>query len=191
MKKLNFKSKKFIAALVCLFVISSTSFAFAWFSGSKTIINQFHAGTVSFNFTECFVSPKNWNPGDCTPKTINICNTGTKAVYTRVKLCPSWNCNLPTTNVTYIPCNPNWVQIGDYFYYKKILGSSFEVCNSSKCVSLPLLVKFNILSGNEYQDKIFSLKVTTDVVQAKNNAVQLAWGLTNAQMQLIGFQPYQ
>jgi hypothetical protein len=191
MKKINIKHKKFILSLVAIMIVCSTSFAYAWFSGSKTIINEFHAGTVCFNFTECFNSPKNWNPGDCTPKIINICNTGSKAVYTRVKLCPSWTCNLPTSNVTYIPCNPNWVQIGDYFYYKKILGSNFEVVNNSKNVSLPLIVKFNLLSGNEYQGKTFSLKVTTDVVQAKNNAVQLAWNLTNAQMQQIGFQPYQ
>ena len=84
MKKINIKSKKFIVGLVFLFVICSTCVTFAWFSGSKTIINHFQAGTVKFNFTECFVSPKNWNPGDCTPKILHINNSGTKAIYTRI-----------------------------------------------------------------------------------------------------------
>jgi hypothetical protein len=191
MKKINFKGKKFILSLVFIFVICSTSLAFAWFSGSATIVNQFHAGTVCFNFTECFTSPKNWNPGDCTPKVLHINNTGTKAVYTRIKLCPSWNCNLPVSNVCYAPNNCDWVQIGDYYYYKKILGSNMEMIHNNTCVTLPLLIKFSLLSGNQYEGKTFTLAVTADVVQAKNGAVQQAWNLTPAEMNLIGFQQYQ
>jgi hypothetical protein len=188
---MKFKSKKFILSLVFLFVICSTSAAFAWFSGSFTIVNQFKAGTVKFNFTECFISPNNWNAGDCTSKILHINNTGTKAVYTRIKLTPSWGCNLSTANVNYAPTDCNWVKIGDYYYYKKILGSNMEVIHNNTCVTLPLLIKLSLQSGNEYQGKTFTLTVTADVVQAKNNAVQSAWNLTNAQMQQIGFQQYQ
>jgi hypothetical protein len=179
-----------ILSLVIVLTLGTFNFAYAYFNNTKSIINIFKAGTVTQDFTECFISPNNWNPGDSTSKIIHIVNTGTKAVYTRIKCIPLWNCNLPTTNVCYEPNNPNWVKIGDYFYYKKILGSSMEKVTNEKEVTLPLSVNFSLNSGNEYQGKIYTLTITSEVIQAKNGAINTAWGLTPSQIQQIGFEQY-
>lgn len=189
---MKFLKKKLVFILSLVFIISIGTFGYSYgyFNSVKSITNCFKAGTVTYDFTECFTSPDNWNPADCTPKIINICNTGTKAVYCRVKFTPSWDCNLPVCNVTYEPHNPLWIKVGDYFYYKKILGSTMEKTSNIKNVSLPLVVVFGANSGNEYQGMTYRLKVDTEVLQAKNNAVMTAWNLTAAQMALIGFEPY-
>jgi hypothetical protein len=184
------RKKVFILSLITVLIIGTFSIAYASFSSQKTIINTFHAGTVNQCLTECFTSPHNWNPGDCTAKIIHVTNTGSKAVYVRLKIIPKWNCNLSTSNVSYIPNNPNWFKIGDYYYYKKILGSPMEKINNSRNVTLPLNVCFNLNSGNEYQDKTFTLTITSDVIQAKNNAIYSAWNLTPSQVAQIGFEHY-
>jgi hypothetical protein len=180
--------------LFCSVVLCLGFFKFgvasAFFTYCKSITNVFQAGTVKYNFTEEFCSPKNWNPGDCTPKVIHINNCGTKAIYVRFKLCPKWECNLPVNNISYTLNNPNWVKVGDYYYYKKILGSTQEHPQNPTCIIANLKVCFLACSGNEYQGKKFMLEVKTEGVQAKNNSIPTIWGLSQSQINQIGFEAY-
>lgn len=189
-------------SLVVTLIVFMTGVTMAWFTDSKEVTNSFTAGTVKLNLEEVFTSPGNWNPGDETPKDITLKNDGTKAIYVRVKLEPKWNDKaveggaitpneLATTNVTYEPVDANWVKVGDYFYYKNILGSNLEVSNNSKEVTLKLKVKLKgEETGNDYQGKVFTLKATAEAIQAKNGAAQDQWSLSEANMNSIGFEAY-
>lgn len=184
--------KKLILCFGIVFILAIFKFniASAFFTYCHSITNVFHSGTVKYTFTEEFCSPKNWNPGDCTPKIIHIKNCGTKAIYIRFKLIPKWECNLPINNIGITLTNSNWVKVGDYYYYKKIIGSQYEHPQNANSIIANLKICFLPCSGNEYQDKNFTLEVKTEGIQAKNNAIPSCWGLTPTQINQIGFEPY-
>lgn len=160
------------------------------FKDMKEVTNVFKTGTVCIEVTECFCPPTHWNPSDCTKKIVHVCNEGTKAVYTRVKLIPKWDCGLPTNNVMFEPCDPMWVKVGGWYYYKRILGSDVEVPCNDKCVTFNMNVKLSGCSGNEYQGKMFTLCVKTEAIQAKHNSLMCDWGLTHQEVHEICFELY-
>jgi hypothetical protein len=160
------------------------------FKDMKEVTNVFKTGTVCIDITECFCPPTHWNPSDCTRKIVHICNEGTKAVYVRVKLIPHWDCGLPTNNVTFEPCDHNWICVCGWYYYKKILGSDVEVHCNAKCVTMDMNVKLSGCSGDEYQGKMFTLTVKVEAIQAKHNSLMCDWGLTTEQMHHVKFECY-
>jgi hypothetical protein len=177
-------------SMVLMLTFVATGVAEAFFTYTKSIVNNFHTGTVKYTFTEEFCAPTNWNPADCTPKELHINNTGTKAIYVRFKVIPHWEGNLNTNNVTFTVNNPNVIKIGDWYYYKKVLGAPHEMPSAPTCIVINSKVCLLGSTGNEYQDKDFTLEIKTEGIQAKNNAAQMEWQLTDAQMQQIGLQPY-
>jgi hypothetical protein len=160
------------------------------FKDMKEVTNVFKTGTVCIDVTECFCPPTHWNPCDCTRKIVHICNEGTKATYVRVKLIPKWDCGLPTHNVMFEPCDPMWVKIGNWYYYKKILGSDVELPCNKKCVTFNMVVKLSCCSGNEYQGKMFTLSVITEAVQAKHNGLNCEWGISECELHDYCFEIY-
>lgn len=62
------KNRKTIIGLVGLTI--------AYFANSQTINNLFSTKEYGITYTEKFVSPDNWLPGDTTPKTITATNSG-------------------------------------------------------------------------------------------------------------------
>ena len=144
----------------------------------------------------------NVNPGDCATVTWNIVNTGTKAIELRVLLEKAWlgNVDLPEDNVHYAPRpDSGWVMYkadkldenGDpvigydgkkekeiwlYYVNGPVPGTYGGTSEAERTVSLPVVVAFDgAATGNEYQNKRFSLTGTVYAIQASNGAPAAEW----------------
>ena len=172
-----------VVAMMALLISGATM---AWFTDSKSATNTFTTGKVALTMTEAFVSPTAWAPGDVTSKDVTLKNDGNLAIYVRAKFVPKWNTkvgndltpnDLATSNVTY-PLDANWVAITKkdknnndetWYYCKKII-------NPDNAVTMGLKVTLDgVSTNNDYQDKVFTLGVNAESVQAKNGAAASQW----------------
>ena len=99
---------------------------------SNLFENIFNTGTYRVVTTEVFESPTNWATGEEMQKTITTTNEGTIPAAVRVSYTEQWldeNDNDITSQITNGTANINldntsdWVQEGNYYYYKYILDS--------------------------------------------------------------------
>ena len=110
-------------------------------------------------------------------------NTGSKAVYVRVKLTPEWS-GLPADFepeedvVSLGSLGTNWVLYEGWYYYTKPLRGT--VVDQPNAVTTNLIEKV-IFAGeemtNEYQGATFTLKVEAEAVQASHGAAEDLWEL--------------
>lgn len=89
--EINIKNKKVFIFLTLLLVIGAIGGTFAYFIGSSVFENEFHAGTFSQDIIETFKAPDDWKPGDITPKTIEVTNSGTIPVKVAVEVYQEWS----------------------------------------------------------------------------------------------------
>jgi predicted ribosomally synthesized peptide with SipW-like signal peptide len=91
------RRKVILSALVILVVIAASLGAtMAWFTDqSDPVENVFTAGTVSIDAGEQWFygdnALENWNPGDCTPKFVNVHYTGSKRAFLRMQIVETWS----------------------------------------------------------------------------------------------------
>lgn len=109
----------------------------------------------------------NWNPGDTTPASINFKSLGSKQTYVRAKFELNWNVeNLDTDNVTVNVNTEDWIYDGsEWYYYKYILKEEDVTSDLFYSVTLD-----GPKTGNEYQGRTLTLKVTAQAIQASNEA---------------------
>ena len=89
---MNKKNKSLIALLFVL-CVGSVGLTIAYFSNSDTIENQFITKEYGTTYTEEFVSPDSWLPGDTTDKTIVATNSGQVDEAVRISLSETWTPN--------------------------------------------------------------------------------------------------
>ena len=137
------KNKKSIIALLIVAIIGIVGLTLAYFSNSDTIENQFITKEYGSTYTEEFVSPDNWLPGDTTDKTIIVENTGEVDEAVRISFNESWTThNNGTLNgwihpdgtksthttetelstdesvaILNLANTRDWTKVGDYYYY--------------------------------------------------------------------------
>ncbi len=180
--------------LAALLVVGGTM---AWFTASSgPVTNTFTAGTVAialhdvggYDETQKEIPFStngviNVNPGDDYMKIVYVENTGSKAVYVRVKLTPVWKKGevvLPPTvgeppvyMATFPLVGDKWVLHTDgWYYYKDPIAS--------EAVTQHLIEKV-VFAGkamtNDYQGATFTLKVEAEAVQASHEAYKDEWGV--------------
>lgn len=124
------KSKKSLFGILGLALIAVIGATFAYYMSSTTFQNVFNTGKYKVTATEEFVSPDNWQPGDEIDKVITAENKGTVDAAIRINLSERWQ-DLEghdiTDQITSSPAIINygntedWIQEGNYYYYKFIL----------------------------------------------------------------------
>ena len=184
--------------LAALLVVGGTM---AWFTaGAGPVTNTFTAGTVEIKLHDVGgYDPEqnevqfpgngisNVNPGDEYLKIVYVENTGSKAIYVRVKLTPEWTKgtgSLPlqvggVDMATFPIVGTDWVLHTDgYYYYKNPLAGG--AAGESNAVTTHLIEKV-IFAGaamtNDYQGATFTLKVEAEAIQASNGAALDQWGV--------------
>jgi len=188
-----------VVVLAALLVVGGTM---AWFTASSgPVTNTFIAGTVdielhdltydaeqnSVSFPENGIS--NVNPGDEYDKIVYVENTGSKAVYVRVKLTPQWKKGevaLPLTvgeppvyMATFPLVGDKWVLHTDgwYYYTEPLLGAVVDEPNAVTTHLIEKVVFAGAEMTNDYQGATFTLKVEAEAIQASNAAAADQWGI--------------
>jgi len=170
--------------LAALFVVGGTM---AWFTAAaEPVTNTFKAGTVKIELYDSLTEGiENVNPGDKYAKIVHVKNTGSKAVYVRVKLTPAWTdpegaslpleAGDPSVPMATFPLltGSKWVLHTDgYYYYKDPVAPGASTQN---------LIEQVIFAGaamtNDYQGATFTLTVEAEAVQASHGAAEDLWEL--------------
>ena len=174
--------------LAALFVVGGTM---AWFTAAaEPVTNTFKAGTVKIELHDLTYDDEqnlvsfpgdgisNVNPGDEYDKIVYVENTGSKAVYVRVKLTPNWTDDL--SNVVTIddedyvmadfPILEGWEYYEGWYYYTSPVAAGASTSN---------LIEEVIFAGKEmtnaYQGATFTLEVEAEAVQASHEAYKDEW----------------
>ena len=126
----------------------------------------------------------NWNPGDRSPVSYTVVNTGSKSVHLRATFSGNWYQYNETTYswipwtpvpdkgvVTFnLPAGSGWVEYGGKFYYDGTVAGTYGAPTTTS-VPLPIIV---CLAGedtdNEYQGKRFVLNAQFEAIQSSNGA---------------------
>lgn len=159
-----------VVALVALLAVGT----WAWFTAeTDPVTNMFKAGTVKISIENTYENVTNWNPGDEEEGTITVTNDGTKCAYVRVKLDAGWDgANLAADNVGLALNDEDWVEAGEYYYYKDKLESGETTESLLSAVTL-----LGEDTGNEYQGATFTVEVEAEAVQCTNDAYKDVWNL--------------
>ena len=172
--------------LAALLVVGGTM---AWFTAAADpVTNTFKAGTVEIELHDVQMGDttfptagiSNVNPGDEYDKIVYVENTGSKAIYVRVKLTPAWTkganpLDLKVNGVdmaTFPIVGDKWFLHTDGWYYYTDPVADGE--------STQHLIEEVIFAGkemtNDYQGATFTLKVEAEAVQASHDAYKDEWG---------------
>ena len=159
---MNMNNKKTIIILILVLTIGIIGLTVAYFSNSTTLNNIFETKPYGDVFTEEFVAPTNWLPGDTTNKSVVATNTGEVDQAVRISLTEAWtpsNSNstlngwihtdgtksthsteselatderVAVINFT----NPSdWTKVGDYYYYNYKLSPNETTSSLIKSVT--------------------------------------------------------
>ena len=184
--------KKLVTALAGLALIGLVGGTFAYFNSSATFENLFHTASVGVKYTENFVSPDNWQPGDTTPKTLTAKNESTVPVRVRAKVNnEEWqkgNTTLPLDQDGTIVAIKNFntddwkLEADDYYYYQIELPPNAETSTfinsvtynpetdlSESCSSEGTIGEgeFSITcTAGEYAGATYTLELQIETIQA-------------------------
>ena len=159
--------KKNLIVLLLIAVIGIVGVTIAYFSSTTTFENEFNTKEYGTTYTESFVSPDNWLPGDTTNKTVIVTNSGTVDEAVRISLSETWipnnsnatlngwihadgtKSNHTTENelstdvraaIINFTDNSDWTKVGDYYYY------NYRLAPGQTTDSLIESVTFNALT---------------------------------------------
>ncbi len=156
-------NKKSVIVLLLIAIIGIVGLTIAYFTNSTDVENIFKTKEYGTEYTETFVSPDNWLPGDTTQKTVVAENTGEIDQAVRIHITEEWKThNNGTLNgwihadgtkseheseselandervaVLNLINKDEWTQVGDYYYYK------YKLAPNEKTSSFLESVTFN------------------------------------------------
>ena len=142
------KNKKVLIVILGLLLIGTVGVTIAYFMSSATFENVFNLGIYKVVTTEVFESPTSWAPGEEIPKTIITTNEGTIPAAVRVSYTEQWldeNGNDITSSINNgtvtinLDNTSDWVQEGNYYYYKYILDPNETTSSFIRSVTLNYL----------------------------------------------------
>ena len=123
----NKKSLIFIGVALVVFI----GITLAFFSTTDYFENIFQTGSYESESEEVFTPPEHWHPGDTTPKTIVVNNTGDKCQNVRISYTEEWEgsdgSTVPNTQngtraaIINLDNRDDWVYRDGYYYYNKNL----------------------------------------------------------------------
>lgn len=193
------KNKKILIAVAIIAIMGLIGGTYAYFTDNVEVENEFRTKPYGTQITEEFTSPDNWLPGDVTPKTVIVKNTGEVDAAVRVSYTEKWvsanNAVLSGTqtingvNVRAAIINfaneDDWDKEGDYYYYNKKLTSgastnSFissvkfnpQITNDTSCVTEGDVTTCTS-TGNGYDGATYTLTINVETVQF--NAYKTVW----------------
>lgn len=173
------KRKWMVGSVMILALILVAGGTLAWFTASAgPVVNEFKAGTLIMSVDECFnaCDARNVNPGDCIQKHVRFHNDGTKRMFVRVELEAIFKDKdgavLEPDGIISYNIGPDWVLVGDYYYYTKEVkpGKYTGEIISKVCFDGPDM-------DNSYQGSKFTLTVKSEAIQVTHGAALAEWGV--------------
>ena len=86
---MNKKNKNFMVLLLVL-CVGLIGLTIAYFSNSTSVENEFETAEYGTTYTQEFVSPDNWLPGDISSNNLDVENIGDLDVAVRISYTEEW-----------------------------------------------------------------------------------------------------
>ncbi len=177
------KGKILFIPLVMLVLMISIKGSMAYYTSSSDAANKFIAGDVNIEIKEEWEHKDSWD-GKIKDKKVKIQNETDTDTLVRVSITPRWikedetpfsgdvSSNTITLNFTEnlkdMPTENYWVKGEDgYYYYLKKLTGNTETTELLSSVS----IKEDIVLPEEYKDKILTVDVKAEAIQATNHDI--------------------
>ena len=171
-----------------LLLIGIVGFTIAYFSDNYTFDNLFTSAIYQTTATETFTSPENWMPGDTTPKTVSVTNTGNIPVKVRISLSEHWESHNGDTLSGYqnnekvalinLDNTDEWTKQGRFYYYNDELGPNETTSSFLQSVTFNPNVLGDIVcvengakrtctsTGEGYDNATYTLTLHIETIQA-------------------------
>ena len=185
-----------IATMALLGIVG---FTIAYFTSSVDFENEFNTGNFETTATETFTSPENWLPGDTTPKTLVVTNTGNVDVKARVCITEEWTSSSgdPLDNevngervaILNLTNTSDWTKKGNCYEYNDVLepndvtnsfisGVTFNPNIEADVTCVPTISNGTITQtctsrGDGYDDATYTLTFTVETIQS--NIASTIW----------------
>ncbi len=190
-----------IALLVVVGVIGT----FAFYQSTTSAQNRLMTKDSGVFLSEIFNPADEWVPGETKQKEVSFGNDGEKDQVLRVRVTEAWydstgavwswgttaydpspaviNWTTASGTQTTGPDETNWIKIGDYYYYKKVLTKE---TNNTPTVTDNMItsVSFSdkISNGvpgdnNDFSNKRYSLTVKAETVDVDTTITASEWGV--------------
>lgn len=126
------------------------------------------------------------SPNDTINRTVSVTNNAdSQKAYVRIKLEKQWvvpdNYNGPELNSDLIIINftntADWIKIGDYYYYKKVLPEGRNTTDVGQRTTSTLFESYTLdeAVNNSYSGIKGDIQVTAEAIQS--SAISEAWGI--------------
>lgn len=187
------KKKKRVLAIIGFSALTVLGSTLAYFTTSKSFVNDFKTGKYDHEIIETLTSPSNWIPGETIEKNVKVTNNGTIDMALRASYTESWvsknNESLPLkqkdNNVAIINFDNSWTKAEDGYYYYGTKDNMTKLTPNETSSSFITGVTFNentefslketvsedgktvtfTSSGNGYDDATYTLTIKIDTIQ--------------------------
>ena len=177
------RKKRYIVSILALsvLILGSVFGTYAWLTYHQELPNHLSVGKYEVTTQEKF-DPTGWDKGVTVGKKVWVENTGDLPVYVRVKIIPFWKDGKPfsikgedgkckDTAKLNINTPSNWVKVGNFYYYTKLLKGKEKTDNLLESVTLSKDLP------SEYNKNNFRVDVITESIQGNSDAIKELWGL--------------
>lgn len=171
-----------LAGLICLAGISGT---IAVYGGSISITNPFSTSASSAVLVESYNPASTFLPGETVEKKPYFKNTGEQDLVLRVRTVEEWTPKQLDTEMVEKgwteSWKSDWVRIGDYFYYRKVLKKAGHGEDTTPVILNYLKLKaednvtndFHVLP--DYSGGIYELRFEAQAIPATAASVTSLW----------------
>lgn len=178
--------KRLVAAMVGFFCLTTIGTSMASYTNRISITNPFTtSGPSSAVMLENFNPDSTFLPGETVEKQPYFKNTGEADLLLRVKVTAVWK----TANDSVSPpgdpfsdtdkvtklwtdsWKEEWVKIGDYYYYSKILKKSGEAGDTTPIILEKLQLSAEVSNDKhdtDYSDRVYELSFDAEAIPADN-----------------------
>ena len=171
-----------LAGFICLAGIGGT---FAVYGGSISITNPFTTAVSSAVLVESYNPASTFLPGETVEKKPYFKNTGEQDLVLRVKVTEEWAPKQLDTGMVEKGWTDSWkldwVRIGDYFYYRKVLGKAGSGEDTTPVILEYLTLKAEDKVTNDYHilpdysGGIYELRFEAQAIAATAASVTSLW----------------
>ena len=211
---MNNKKVTILFILIASLILITIGATFAYYMSTTDFENEFNTALYQTEATETFESPDNWMPGDTTPKTLTIKNTGNVNVKARVCLTEEWTShNGDTLSNTYngqsaaiinLTNTEDWTKKGNCYEYNDVLEPNDTTSTFMESVTFNSVVEPDLTctsstvgntttktcssSGDGYDNATYTLTLRAETVQA--NKASEVWVYEQARYVTTGGTVY-
>lgn len=186
------KKRHFLLLLVIVLLLSAVSSTWGYHKTASPVVNRISTKKSGVTMREVFNPADKWLPGETKEKQVSFSNSGELPQVIRFKCESTWSestlngiTDAPVLNLSLQPTiqfsdRENWLQVGEWYYYKKTLQPGETTPDAISAVKFGSeLTNGGYDDGKEdYSNKRYTLTVIMEALDVNQIETEADWGMT-------------